>query len=49
MNLIDFEIFISTNEIFLNIHYFPSQYNFNLEEIIFENNIISIELAKVLR
>ncbi len=41
-------------EIFLNIHYYPSQYFFDLEEIIFENfnilenNIItSVKLAKV--
>jgi len=53
--LINFEIFISTNGIFLNIHYFPSQHFFDLEEMIFENfniyenNIISVELAKVLR
>jgi len=52
--LINFEIFISKNEIFLNIHYYPSQYFFDLEEIIFEifniseSNIISVELAKVL-
>jgi hypothetical protein len=50
----NFETFISTNEIFLNIHYFPSQYFFDLKEIIFENfnisenNIISVELGKVL-
>ncbi len=53
--LINFEIFISTNGIFLNIHYFPSQHfliwkkwfmkNFNF----YENNIISVELAKVPR
>jgi len=36
------------------MHYFPSQHFFDLEEIIFENfivsenNIISVELAKVL-
>ncbi len=47
------EIFISTNGILLNIHYFPSQYFFDLEDIIFEifnnfeNNMISVELAKV--
>ncbi len=52
--LMNFETFISTNEIFLNIHYFPSQYFFDLKEIIFENfnisenNIISVELGKVL-
>jgi hypothetical protein len=52
--LINFETFISTNDIFLNIHYFPSQHFFDLKEIIFEifnifqNNIISVELAKVL-
>jgi hypothetical protein len=34
---INFEIFISTNEIFLIIHYYPSQYFLPLEEIIFEN------------
>jgi hypothetical protein len=40
---------------FLNIHYFPSQYFFDLEAISFEdfniseNNIISVKLAKVLR
>jgi hypothetical protein len=41
---------------FLNIHYFPSQFFFNLEEILFENyfnisenNMISVELAKLLR
>ncbi len=45
---INFEKFISTNGIFLNTHYFPSQYFFDLKEIIFENNIISVELAKVL-
>jgi hypothetical protein len=50
--LINFEIFISTNGIFLNIRYFPSQYFFDLEEIIFENfnisenNIVSVKLAK---
>jgi len=43
------------NEIFLNILHFPSKYFFDLEKIIFENfnisenNIISVELAKVLR
>jgi hypothetical protein len=53
--IINFENFISTKfEIFLNIHYYPSQYFFDLEEIIFENfnnsenNVISVELAKVL-
>ncbi len=52
--LINFEIFMSTNEIFQNIHYSLSQYFFDLGEIIFENfnifenNIISVELAKVL-
>jgi hypothetical protein len=30
----DFETFISTNEIFLNIQYFLSQYFCDLEEII---------------
>jgi hypothetical protein len=51
--LIDFETFISTNGIFLNIHYFSFTIVFDLEEIIFENikisenNIISVELAKV--
>jgi hypothetical protein len=49
-----FEIFISTNGIFLKIQAFPSQYfliwkgiifeNFN----IYENNIMNLELAKVL-
>jgi hypothetical protein len=34
---------ISTNEIFPNIHYFPSQYFFDLEEIIFENFQIIFE------
>jgi hypothetical protein len=50
-----FEIFISTHGIFLHIHYFSSsQYFFILEEIMFENlnisenNIISVELDKVL-
>jgi hypothetical protein len=43
-----------TNGIFLSIHYYLSQILFDLEEIIFENfnifenNIISVELAKVL-
>jgi hypothetical protein len=43
------------NEIFLNILYFPSKFIFNLKKVIFENfnisenNIISVELAKVLR
>jgi hypothetical protein len=52
---IHFEKFISTNGIFLNIHYTPSQCFFYLEEIvsenfnIFENNIISVELAKALK
>jgi hypothetical protein len=52
--LIDFETFISTNGIFLNIRYFSFTIFFDLEEIIFENikisenNIISVELAKVL-
>ncbi len=44
-------------EIFLNIHYYRSQYFlfFDLEDVIFENfnisenNIISVTLAKVLR
>jgi hypothetical protein len=52
MNYLNFQIFIiSTNGIFLNIHYYPSQYFFDLEEIFFEifniseNNIISVELA----
>jgi hypothetical protein len=49
--IIYFEIlkfFISTNGIFSNIQYYPSQYFFDLEEIIFENfnisknNIISV-------
>ncbi len=50
--LINFEIFISTNGIFLNIHNYPLQYFFDLEEIIFKNfniseiSIISVELAK---
>jgi phosphorylcholine metabolism protein LicD len=45
---------ISTNGIFLNIHYYPSQYFFDLGEIKFENlnisenNIISAKLAKVI-
>jgi hypothetical protein len=39
--LINFEIFISTNGIFLNIHYYASQYFFDLEEIIVENFNIS--------
>ncbi len=43
--LINFEIFISTNEIFLNIHYYPSQYFFDLEEIIFENFNICVALT----
>jgi len=34
--LINFEQFISINGIFLNIHYYPSQYFFDLEKIIFE-------------
>jgi hypothetical protein len=48
--------FISTNGIFLNIHYFSfTTIFFDLEEIVFENfkisenNIISVELAKVLK
>ncbi len=42
------------NRVFLNIHYYHSQYFFYLEEIMFENcnisenNIISVELPKVL-
>jgi hypothetical protein len=54
-HLINFEKFISTNGIFLNIDYYPSQQFLDEEEIIFENfnifenNIISVELAKVLR
>ncbi len=55
--IINFENSISTNGIFPNIHYFPSQYIYiyDLEETnfenfnIFENNIINVELAKVLR
>jgi len=54
-SFINFETFISTNEIFLNIHYFLSfTIFFDLEEINFEtyniseNNIISVKLAKVL-
>jgi hypothetical protein len=49
-----FEIFISTHGIYLNLHYFSSQYFFDLEEMIFENfnisenNVINVELAKVL-
>jgi hypothetical protein len=52
--LINFEKIISTNGIFLNIHYFPSK-KIYLKEIIFEifsifeNNIINVKLAKVLR
>jgi hypothetical protein len=48
------EKIISTNGILLNIHSYPSQYFFDLEEIVFENfnnsenNMISVELAKVL-
>jgi hypothetical protein len=40
----------SANGIVLNIHYFPSQYFFDLKEIIFENfnisenNIVGVEL-----
>jgi hypothetical protein len=50
----NFLILISTNEIFLNIHYLSFTIFFDLEEIIFENfnisenNIISVELAKAL-
>jgi hypothetical protein len=53
-HLINFEKFISTNGIFLNIHYYPSQKFLDEVEIsyenfnIFENNIINVELAKVL-
>ncbi len=52
--IINFGKFISTNGIFLNILYYPSQFIFYLEEIIFENfnnsedDIISVELAKAL-
>jgi len=52
--LINFETFISTNRIFLNIPIFLHNI-YDLEEIFFENfnisenNIISVELAKVLR
>jgi hypothetical protein len=52
--LINFETFTSTNGIFLNIHYFPLQYFLIRKQIILENfsisenNIISVELAKVL-
>jgi hypothetical protein len=55
-SLINFETFISTNGIFLNIHYFLSFTIFSdLQETIFEtfniseNNTISVKLAKVLR
>jgi hypothetical protein len=50
--IINFENFISTNGIILNIHYYPSQY---LEKVIkffsniSENNIIIVKLAKVTR
>jgi hypothetical protein len=54
-SFINYETFISTSGIFLNIHYFLSfTIFFDLEEINFEtfniseNNIISVELAKVL-
>ncbi len=53
--LINFEIFISTNEIFfLNVPLLSFTIFFDLEEIIFENfnisenNIIGVESAKVL-
>jgi hypothetical protein len=53
--LMSFEIFISTNGIFQNIHYYLlHNIFFDLGEIIFENfiifenNIMSVELAKVL-
>ncbi len=54
--LINFEKIILTNEIFLNFHYYyPSQKknwfgrnNFWKNFYISENNIISVELAKVL-
>jgi hypothetical protein len=49
--LINFEIFISTNIIFLKIQYFPSQFYLRkklCEKLnISENNIISIEAGKV--
>jgi hypothetical protein len=45
--VITFEIFISTNKIFLKIQYFPSQFFLGEKLIISENNIISIEAAKV--
>jgi uncharacterized membrane protein YobD (UPF0266 family) len=47
-----FRKIISTNGILQNIHYYLSQYFFDLEEMIFENfnisenNIISVELAQ---
>jgi hypothetical protein len=53
--LINFETFISTNEIISKYSLFSFAIFFYLEEIIFENfnifenNIISVELAKVLR
>jgi hypothetical protein len=49
------ETFNSKNGIFLNVHYFSFPIFFDLKEIQFENfnisenNIISVELAKVLR
>jgi hypothetical protein len=56
--LINFETFISTNEIFLKIahYFFPSQkkisiwkkYNFWNFQHFFENNRISVKVAKVL-
>jgi len=50
--VITFDIFISTNKIFLKIQYFPSQFFLRIfflgEKLnISVNNIISIEAAKV--
>jgi len=51
--IINSEKFISTNEIFLNIQYYLSQYFFIWTFIYFENfnisenNVISVKLAKI--
>jgi hypothetical protein len=48
--IINFEIFISENKIFLNIQYFPPQkkiFDFLKNFKISENNLISVQAAKI--